>query len=114
MGGAQWAAWNRKMRDMLVRSQARDPEYCDCGSWAPERDAWGSHGGRVMTTSLSALTLEIYYRYSPLYDAENADGKGASLDTEGNADTFVPTRGTDAKPGKSAKKPAGKKAKSDE
>ena len=40
---------------------------CANGSWAPESDAWGKRGGRVMTTSLSCLTLEIYYRYAPLY-----------------------------------------------
>ena len=28
---------------------------------------WGDIGGRLMMTSLSALTLEVYYRYLPLY-----------------------------------------------
>ncbi len=45
------------------------------GSWDPANDAWGRHGGRVMQTALSCLTLEIYYRYLPLFKAE-VDGGG--------------------------------------
>jgi hypothetical protein len=66
MNNYEWDQWNRKMRDLLVRTQCRD-ESCAKGSWDPTKDAWGQHGGRVMQTSLSALTLEIYYRYAPLY-----------------------------------------------
>jgi len=67
MGGTDWDAWNGKMRDLLVRTQARNIDQCANGSWAPEKDVWGMRGSRVMTTSLSALTLEIYYRYLPLF-----------------------------------------------
>ena len=67
MSGSEWDTWNRKMRDLLVRTQVRNVDECANGSWAPEKDAWGRHGGRVMQTSLSALTLEIYYRYLPLF-----------------------------------------------
>ena len=41
-------------------------EGCAAGSWdpdKPEKDAWGEAGGRLYTTSLSALALESYYRY---------------------------------------------------
>ena len=78
MSGYEWDTWNRKMRDLLVRTQVRNVDQCANGSWAPEKDVWGNHGGRVMTTSLSALTLEIYYRYLPLFKkeaAESGDGK---------------------------------------
>ena len=37
------------------------------GSWQPD-GAWGADGGgRIMYTSLSLLTLEVYYRHVPLY-----------------------------------------------
>jgi hypothetical protein len=68
-----WEAWNRKMQAILVRTQAR--EGCATGSWDPDRpvrDAWGPQGGRVMMTSLSALILEVYYRYPPVYVSETA------------------------------------------
>ena len=73
MSGYEWDTWNRKMREILVRSQVRNVNQCANGSWAPERDQWGNRGGRIMTTALSALTLEIYYRYLPLYHAEIGD-----------------------------------------
>jgi hypothetical protein len=46
------------------------------GSWDPDkptRDAWSEPGGRLMVTSLSTLTLEVYYRYLPLYKLDNTD-----------------------------------------
>ena len=71
--GSDWDTWNRKMRKILVETQNR--EGCAAGSWDPQHpapDRWGSHGGRLMMTSLAALTLEVYYRYLPLYQL---DGK---------------------------------------
>ncbi|RKY14224.1 MAG: hypothetical protein DRP82_04360, partial [Planctomycetota bacterium] len=35
---------------------------CADGSWDPV-GKWGMVGGRVYSTALNALTLEIYYRY---------------------------------------------------
>jgi hypothetical protein len=56
--------WNRQLRDILCKSQVQ--EGCAAGSWdpdKPEKDAWGEAGGRLYTTSLSALALESHYRY---------------------------------------------------
>lgn len=66
--GPEWDQWNRVMRTVLVESQVK--EGCALGSWDPNLptpDPWGKHGGRVMVTSIGALTLEVYYRYLPLY-----------------------------------------------
>ena len=66
--GAEWDTWNRKMRAVLIQSQAK--EGCANGSWdplLPTKDAWAEPGGRLMVTSLNCLTLEVYYRYLPLY-----------------------------------------------
>jgi hypothetical protein len=68
MGGQDWDKWNRRMRRILVESQAE--KGCATGSWDPAGDAWGSGGGRLMVTSLAALTLEVYYRYLPLYKVD--------------------------------------------
>lgn len=79
MGGYyrhEWETWNRRMRDLLVHSQVRGTSSCANGSWPPERDAWGRQGGRLMTTSLSCLTLEVYYRFLPLFKSEAGDGEG--------------------------------------
>lgn len=69
-GGPEWEAWNPKMRDLLIAKQDKglDPKKPHLkGSWSPAGDAHGGAGGRLMTTSLSLLTLEVYYRYLPLY-----------------------------------------------
>jgi hypothetical protein len=80
--GRDWDAWKRKMRSALIESQ--EHQGCAAGSWDPQRpatDLWGIRGGRVMTTSLATLTLEVPYRYLPLYksnakDAGDAEGDG--------------------------------------
>ncbi len=67
-----WDTWNRTTRKILVDSQAH--EGCASGSWDPDkptRDAWGPQGGRVMMTGLACLTLEVRYRYLPLYKLDN-------------------------------------------
>jgi hypothetical protein len=80
MPGPDWDAWNRKMRRLLIDTQIR--EGCAMGSWDsnprtdpknPENDEWGAYGGRLMMTSLSALTLEVYYRYLPLYKLDTEE-----------------------------------------
>ena len=70
--GKEWDDWNRVMRKLLIDTQEK--EGCAAGSWSPDkpaRDRWGGPGGRVMMTSLSCLTLEVYYRYLPLYKLDN-------------------------------------------
>jgi hypothetical protein len=76
MCDADWDTWNRKTRKLLVETQCKNG--CATGSWdplAPTKDSWGSFGGRIMMTSLSALTLEVYYRYLPLYQLDKEEGK---------------------------------------
>ncbi len=71
MNDANWDAWKRKIKKMLIDSQVR--VGCAAGSWDPDKpahDAWGDAGGRIMVTSLSCLTLEVEYRYLPLYQPE--------------------------------------------
>jgi hypothetical protein len=70
MGGQFWDDWNPKMREALVKSQdqAKDVRRGhQLGSWDPKGDPHGEAWGRVGQTSLSLLTLEVYYRHLPLY-----------------------------------------------
>jgi hypothetical protein len=68
-GGDNWAKWNEKMRGVLLKTQDKTQQAgTDVkGSWSPAGDAHQSAGGRLMITSLSILTLEVYYRHLPLY-----------------------------------------------
>jgi hypothetical protein len=62
--GTEWREWNEEMRDYLVGSQARSGH--EAGSWF-FADRHGSIGGRLYTTSICAMILEVYYRHMPLY-----------------------------------------------
>jgi hypothetical protein len=79
MGGAAWEKWNPKMRDMLIaaQDQGNDPAKAhQKGSWSSVGwDVGGWGGGRLMMTSLSLLTLEVYYRFLPLYRREMGSSK---------------------------------------
>ena len=56
--------WNAEGREHLVRAQKRG-DAMD-GSWDPS-GPWTETGGRVLSTCFATLTLEVYYRYLPLY-----------------------------------------------
>ena len=71
MGGEAWQFWNlgpdgkSGIRDTLIAKQdaGADTRHShQKGSWAPD-----AQGGRIMSTSLSLLCLEVYYRHLPLY-----------------------------------------------
>ena len=61
-GGDTWDRWNNVIRDYLVSLQIHGDE-CNRGSWEPN-DRWGVVAGRVYSTALSVLTLEVYYRFA--------------------------------------------------
>ena len=73
MEGDMWVAWNAKMRDMLVTSQATKGH--ETGSWYTGVD--GGHGphavGRIYCTSLATMILEVYYRHLPIYGQQSVD-----------------------------------------
>lgn len=62
--GEAWERWNESLQSTLVAQQRHDGDAA--GSWDPN-DTWGPHGGRVYSTAMAALCLEVYYRYLPVY-----------------------------------------------
>jgi len=72
-GGKPWQDWNASLRDMLVELQVQSGPMS--GTWDPN-DKWGRYGGRLYSTALATLTLEVYYRLLPLYRMnETTDGR---------------------------------------
>ncbi len=69
-GHEDWKAWNEVMRADLVKRQDKSKDPRVSGSWSPVGDRHAGAGGRLMETSLCLLTLEVYYRYLPLYYRE--------------------------------------------
>ena len=69
--GQAWETWSRRMQKSLVDRQVDTGEHA--GSWNPDT-LWGSYGGRVYATSMATLSLEIYYRYLPIYTWQRTGG----------------------------------------
>jgi hypothetical protein len=81
--GAEWKEWNEGpleggkrvggMRDWLVKTQSS--AGANSGSWDPDRGHMGSGSGRIGTTCLCILTLEVYYRHLPTFKRDNGGAK---------------------------------------
>lgn len=72
LGGSYWQRWNDRLTATLLDSQEKSGHRR--GSWEPKKP-FGVDGGRVFTTACSALCLEVYYRYLPLYDESGLSEK---------------------------------------
>jgi len=64
-GGPLWTKWNTKMRDGLVNTQKKEGNMA--GSWNFDDGHASEKGGRLYNTALACMTLEVYYRYLPIY-----------------------------------------------
>ena len=53
------------MRKQLISVQAKEGD--EAGSWWNLKDIHAATGGRLFQTAINAMTLEVYYRYLPLY-----------------------------------------------
>lgn len=61
---SSWDKWNHALTTALISTQEND------GSWDADT-VWGGYGGKVYTTALSALCLEVYYRYHSQSEPSN-------------------------------------------
>lgn len=62
--GEAWERYNPMLRDHLVKVQRRGGALD--GSWDYD-DRWGKSAGRIYSTAMATLTLEVYYRFLPMY-----------------------------------------------
>lgn len=63
-----WEEWHIPLRDHLVRTQAQAGH--ERGSWH-FKDVHGDVGGRLYSTAMATLILEVYYRHLPLYQSRD-------------------------------------------
>lgn len=66
VGGDHWKTWNDAMKPAIVDSQRVEANRDERGSW----DAvgpWAPEGGRVYSTAILCLCLEVYYRYGRVF-----------------------------------------------
>lgn len=75
VGGNAWNQWNHALRNTILEYQERPTtpkgkRKHSYGSWPAFGRGWGKWGrtgGRVYSTAINTLTLEVYYRYVPAY-----------------------------------------------
>jgi hypothetical protein len=76
--GADWHQnWNPTMRKILLDKQmtvANGAKPADIGSFPKDSQFIGSSCGKLGTTCLACLTLEVYYRHLPLGKRDAAGG----------------------------------------
>lgn len=68
--GPLWKTWNEAMRESLIAAQAQNGH--EAGSWhfpgeTAQVNVVARAGGRLYSTALAIMTLEVYYRHMPLY-----------------------------------------------
>jgi len=68
VGGAHWNSWNRAMGTSIVKNQHPKEGGPYAGSWDPI-GVWGDDGGRVYSTAMLVMCLEVYYRYDRVFGA---------------------------------------------
>ncbi len=66
IGKPYWPVWEKAMKPAVVDSQRRDGD--EKGSWDPI-GPWGYEGGRVYSTALMTLCIEVYFRYAQVLGA---------------------------------------------
>ncbi|MEI6147478.1 MAG: hypothetical protein WCS01_00135, partial [bacterium] len=71
--GEVWEDWNKRMKDVLPPLQRKTG--AEAGSWDPQ-GPFGGQMGRCVTTAIGALSLEVYYRFLPMYGYRSAEDEG--------------------------------------
>jgi hypothetical protein len=66
VGGRAWDKWNEAIKTAIIDHQHMDKALCSFGSWDPV-DPWSAQGGRIYSTALNTLCMEVYYRYPRVF-----------------------------------------------
>jgi hypothetical protein len=65
VGGEAWKTWNEAVKTAIIDHQRKDPVSFK-GSWDAV-DPWGREGGRVYSTAVLVMCMEVYYRYARVF-----------------------------------------------
>ena len=66
VGGPGWDKWNDSIKKEIVDHQRTNKDEDEYGSWDPI-DAWSDAGGRIYSTAMNCLCMEVYYRYPKVF-----------------------------------------------
>ena len=66
IGGPRWDRWNEALKTALIDKQRVIKTEDEYGSWDPV-DPWSMIGGRIYSTAINCLSMEVYYRYPKVF-----------------------------------------------
>jgi hypothetical protein len=66
IGGTRWTKWNEALKVACIGHQHINQAECTLGSWDAV-DPWSSAGGRVYSTAMNCLCMEVYFRYPRVF-----------------------------------------------
>jgi hypothetical protein len=72
--GRHWNVWNKAMNDSILKLQDHTEKNCSHGGWMT-RDRWSHEGGRIYSTAINVLTLQVYYRYGNAFGTATREHK---------------------------------------
>ncbi|MDE0569158.1 MAG: hypothetical protein OSB44_00650 [Verrucomicrobiales bacterium] len=78
--GPIWTDWNERIKETLPLLQKKNGS--EKGSW-DNSTAQAAAGGRVVSTTLATLSLEVYYRLLPMYGFRNKDANAPARKIKG-------------------------------
>ena len=64
VGSDAWKQWNAALKDAVIDHQRKEGD--EKGSWDPA-GPWGRDGGRVYSTAVCVMCMEVYYRYARVF-----------------------------------------------
>ncbi|MFH0880541.1 MAG: hypothetical protein V2A34_12565, partial [Lentisphaerota bacterium] len=79
-GGQTWAGWNAKFARAYIKNQNEDGSWTSAGKNSEVEHGQEVNLGPVYSTTLAALTLQVYYRFLPTY-------KPIAVEPAGQSDT---------------------------
>jgi hypothetical protein len=78
--GSIWREWNVSLKGVLPNLQEKTGSLE--GSWDPSRGL-AETGGRVTSTALATLSLEVYYRILPIYGFRGDENAAPEIKVQG-------------------------------
>ena len=81
--GPIWTDWNDRLKETLTTLQKTTG--AEAGSWDTSA-AHAASGGRVVSTTLATLSLEVYYRILPMYGFRNKEVAAPPAKLKGKTD----------------------------
>ncbi len=81
-GGGSWQRWNNQFAPAFIRSQNPDGSWQSAGLAMASGTTGRENYHPVYSTTLAALSLQVYYRFLPTYQPVDSQERGQTVDED--------------------------------